>query len=308
MEFVEIEKFFSLLGSLGLGAVIGALVVYLLLKSFLPSYLSEKGKNLATKEDIASITNKVESVKTDYAKVLEELRSNNQLKLAEIEREKNIKKEVYLQAVEALTRTQNVVGALSNLNTDEQKITAGMVNDSGLIAKVQIVGSERTVKAVTTIMASIGTVIMELMLERGILVDRKNTIERLEGFRSRAQSEIDRYIAIIKNLNLEGNQDKRLWDTIDNSVQFEKQQRDEYSQEISNLWKTQNKAHLEFTQKCMNRFFEITALLPDAVLAVREELNLPISNDAYLDIFNKNIEQGRKVFGDFFEKISVSKA
>lgn len=308
MEFVEIEKFFSLLGSLGLGAVIGALVVYLLLKSFLPSYLSEKGKNLATKEDIASITNKVESVKTDYAKVLEELRTNNQLKLAEIEREKNIKKEVYLQAVEALTRTQNVVGALSNLNTDEQKITAGMVNDSGLIAKVQIVGSERTVKAVTTIMASIGTVIMELMLERGILVDRKNTIERLEGFRSRAQSEIDRYIAIIKNLNLEGNQDKRLWDTIDNSVQFEKQQRDEYSQEISNLWKTQNKAHLEFTQKCMNRFFEITALLPDAVLAVREELNLPISNDAYLDIFNKNIEQGRKVFGDFFEKISVSKA
>lgn len=308
MEIAEIEKIMSLLGSLGLGAVIGALAVYLFLKSFLPSYLSEKGKNLATKEDVASITDKVESVKTDYAKVLEELRSNNQLKLAEIEREKNIKKEVYLQAVEALTRTQNVVGTLPNLSTDEQKITAGMVNDSGLIAKVQIVGSERTVKAVTTIMASIGTAIMELMLERGILVERKNTIEMLGGFRSRAQGEIDRYIAIMKNLNLEGNQDKRLWDTINNSVQFETQQRDKFSQEISDLWKTQNKEHLEFTQKCMNKFFEITSLLPDAVLAVREELNLTISNDAYLDIFNKNIEQGRKVFGDFFKKISDRQA
>lgn len=183
MELAEIEKIMSLIGSLGLGAVIGALVVYLLLKSFLPSYFSEKGKNLATKEDVASITDEVESVKTGYAKVLEELRSNNQQKLAEIEREKNIKKEVYLQAVEALTRTQNVVGTLSNLNTDEQKITAGMVNDSGIIAKVQIVGSEKTVKAVTTIMASIGTAIMELMLQRGILVGRKNTIEMLEGFR-----------------------------------------------------------------------------------------------------------------------------
>lgn len=308
MEMAEIEKIMSLLGSLGLGAVIGALVVYLLLKSFLPSYLSEKGKNLATKEDIALITDKVESVKTDYAKVLEELRSNNQLKLAEIEREKNIKKEVYLQAVEALTRTQNVVGTLSNLSADEQKITAGMVNDSGLIAKVQIVGSERTVKAVITIMASIGTAVMELMLERGILVERKSTIEMLGGFRSRAQGEIDRYIAIMKNLNLEGNQDKRLWDTINNSVQFETQQRDKFSQEISDLWETQNKEHLEFTQKCMNRFFEITSLLPDAVLAVREELNLTISNDAYLDIFNKNIEQGRKVFGDFFKKISDRQA
>jgi hypothetical protein len=308
MELAEIEKIMSLLGSLSLGAVIGALVVYLLLKSFLPSYFSEKGKNLATKEDVASITDKVESVKTDYAKVLEELRSNNQLKLAEIEREKNIKKEVYLQAVEALTRTQNVVGTLSNLNTDEQKITAGMVNDSGLIAKVQIVGSEKTVKAVTTIMASIGTAIMELMLQRGILVDRKNTIEMLEGFRSKAQSEIERYIAIMKNLNLEGNQDKRLWDTINNSVQFETKQRDEYSQEISDLWETQNKEHLEFTQNCMNRFFVITSLLPDAVLAVREELNLPISNEAYLDIFNENIEQGKRVFRDFFERITDRQA
>lgn len=123
MELAEIEKIMSLFGSLGLGAVIGAGSVFLLLKSFLPSYLSEKGKNLATKEDVASITDKVESVKTDYAKVLEELRSNNQLKLAEIEREKNIKKEVYLQAVEALTRTQNIVSTLSNLNADDQKLT-----------------------------------------------------------------------------------------------------------------------------------------------------------------------------------------
>lgn len=112
----------------------------------------------------------------------------------------------------------------------------------------------------------------------------------------------------MKNLNLEGNQDKRLWDAINNSVQFETKQRDEYSQEISDLWETQNKEHLVFTQNCMNRFFEITSLLPDAVLAVREELNLPISNDAYLDIFNENIEQGKRVFRDFFERVTDRQA
>ena len=308
MDLTEIEKIMSLLGSLGLGAVIGAGVVYLFIKSFLPSYFSEKGKNLATKEDVAAITDKVESVKTDYAKVLEELKSNNQLKLAEIEREKNIKKEVYLQAVEALTRTQQIVGELPNLNIDEQKLTSGMVNDSGLIAKVQIVGSEKTVKAVTTIMASIGTAILELMLERSVLVDRKTQIELLEGFRSKVQGEIERYISIMKNLNLEGNHDQRRWDTINNNVKFETQQRDKFSQEIGELWKLQSKELLEFTQKCMNRYFEITSLLPDAVLAVREELNLAISNEAYLDIFNKNIEQGKQVFGDFFKKISTKQA
>ena len=60
----------SLVGSLGVGAVLGAGIVYFFIKSFLPTYLSEKGKNLATKEDIASITDKVESVKTDYAIVI----------------------------------------------------------------------------------------------------------------------------------------------------------------------------------------------------------------------------------------------
>jgi hypothetical protein len=52
-----------------LQAVITAAVWYL------ASYLNEKGKNLATKEDIKEITDKIESVKTEYAKDLESLKS-----------------------------------------------------------------------------------------------------------------------------------------------------------------------------------------------------------------------------------------
>ena len=47
------------------------LVSWLFLKKYLPTYFQEKGKNLATKEDIKEITDKVESVKTDYARQLE---------------------------------------------------------------------------------------------------------------------------------------------------------------------------------------------------------------------------------------------
>ena len=54
-----------------------AVVVSLLLNKFLPAYFSEKGKNLATKEDISQITEKIESVKSIYSnedKVLERRR------------------------------------------------------------------------------------------------------------------------------------------------------------------------------------------------------------------------------------------
>jgi hypothetical protein len=43
----------------------------LFIKSYLPAYFSEKGKNLATKEDIKEITNIVEQVKIELSKDLE---------------------------------------------------------------------------------------------------------------------------------------------------------------------------------------------------------------------------------------------
>jgi predicted nuclease with TOPRIM domain len=43
----------------------------LLLRSYVPSYLKHKGANLATKEDIKEITEKVEAVKAEYARQLE---------------------------------------------------------------------------------------------------------------------------------------------------------------------------------------------------------------------------------------------
>ena len=73
------------------------MIALLLWRSFFPSYLSEKGKNIATKEDIAEITKQVEQVKELYstrlkelehqnALVLEQLRSQQQLRLAAVER------------------------------------------------------------------------------------------------------------------------------------------------------------------------------------------------------------------------------
>jgi hypothetical protein len=70
----------------GFEAAVAGVVVFLLIKSFLPGYLSEKGKNLATKEDIREITAEVESVKNQYAVLIEELKAKHQLRLAAVER------------------------------------------------------------------------------------------------------------------------------------------------------------------------------------------------------------------------------
>ena len=308
MNIEDIEKIITIAGSFGVGAILGGGVLFYFVKSYIPSYLSEKGKNLATKEDIGTITNEVELVKSGYAEILEEVKVSNQIKISAIEREQNTKKEVYMEAVEAITKSQNMVASFSNLNISEEQITSGFSEQAGKIAKVQIVGTRETVQAVTIFMSEIGTATLNLMLERMALINRKNEIKISESLRDKYQSEVDRYIAIMKNLNLAGNQDQGTWDYVNKSFEFECEQRDKHNKEIDELWVIQNREHIIYVRKCMATFFEISELLPRAVLSVRGELGLEISHEDYLDIFNKNIEKGKAVFDTFLSKLEPESA
>ncbi|WP_224789433.1 hypothetical protein [Pseudomonas fluorescens] len=293
----------SLLGSLGVGAIIGGGIIYQFIKSFIPSYLSEKAKNLASKEDIKGITEKVESVKSDYAHLLEEVRSSYQLKFAAVEREKSIKKEVYMEAVEAITRSQNIITAFCNLSLSEEQISSSMIVDAGKVAKIQVVGSKETVGAVNDYMAEIGMTSLDLMLKRSELILRKSSIYTYESLQNKSQQEIERYLAIMKNLNLQSNTDQALWGTINRNIEYEQGQLDKYQSELGSLWESQNKEHLKFTRECMRKFFDISLLLPAAILAVREELNLEIEREDYLRIYNENIDKGRRVFDEFLYRV-----
>lgn len=46
--------------------LIAVYVFYRLIKNYVPSYFDEKGKNLATKQDIAEITRKTEEVQKEF--------------------------------------------------------------------------------------------------------------------------------------------------------------------------------------------------------------------------------------------------
>lgn len=65
-------------------AVAGAAL--LLARSYFKSYVNEKAKNLATKEDLKDITRLVEEVKHEFSIDLEERRTKNQLRMAALDK------------------------------------------------------------------------------------------------------------------------------------------------------------------------------------------------------------------------------
>ena len=81
----DIKYLLELAGAFGIGTEVVGLLLFFFMKSFL-NYLAQKATNLATKEDIAEITQKIEFIKSQYAVLLEEVKVRNQLKMAALDK------------------------------------------------------------------------------------------------------------------------------------------------------------------------------------------------------------------------------
>lgn len=86
---MTVEEFKWLIEALvkyGASGLVAAGIFFLLIKHYLGGYLPEKGKNLAAKEDIAKITDLVESVKHDYNVLIKQMESKQQLRMAAVDK------------------------------------------------------------------------------------------------------------------------------------------------------------------------------------------------------------------------------
>lgn len=73
------------------------LLVGVLIASGLGAYVAHKGRNLATKEDVADITRKVEEVKAVFATQLEDQAQQNRLRLAALDKRLEVHQEAYVR-------------------------------------------------------------------------------------------------------------------------------------------------------------------------------------------------------------------
>src|SRR6266568_1984885 len=79
---------------------IGALVLFI--RNYLPTYAAEKGRNLATKEDIAKITDEVERVKHGYTEIKSQIDRKHQLRMAALDKRLEVHQQAYWEWVKLL--------------------------------------------------------------------------------------------------------------------------------------------------------------------------------------------------------------
>lgn len=107
-----------------------------LIRFYLPGYMGEKGKNLATKEDIAEITNKIEQVKVEYAKQLELYKSDiwqKQQQYLQMQEEAKLKVDTFKKAVVDVAKITDLINIyqLHSSNSEMKAAIAEMAHDKG---------------------------------------------------------------------------------------------------------------------------------------------------------------------------------
>ncbi|MFJ4433855.1 hypothetical protein ACIPZG_23225 [Pseudomonas sp. NPDC089395] len=111
-------------------------VVALLIKFYLPGYIKEKGKNLATKEDIAGITDQIEQVKAEYSKQLELYKSEiwkSQQNYLLLQEETKLKVEAFKKAVVDVAKITDLINIyqLHSSSSEMHSAIAQMAHDKG---------------------------------------------------------------------------------------------------------------------------------------------------------------------------------
>lgn len=111
--FVEALRVGGIAGVIGLAA---GFFLSKILHLFAAGYASEKGKNLATREDIEILTKLVEDVRHKFATDLEEQKAANQLRLAALDRRLQAHQEAFTLWRKLFSRYIPIMFALSLRN------------------------------------------------------------------------------------------------------------------------------------------------------------------------------------------------
>jgi hypothetical protein len=212
------------------------------------------------------------------------------------ERTMSLRREVYLEAAGALITLQTLLGKVADLDHDQKAVLDAFSDGQAKLAKVQIVGSQRTVEAVMAYINALAPAFIELLSRRAPLAVRKSAIDTHDGSANKALVEQERFVAMTQQYNLEGITDQQKRKAVDDQFKLA-QQRFEYNSGRANELRIEQMTEiLEIGRRSVTLVKQITRLLPNAVLAVRSEFEIPLDEERYQQLANAQIADVDRVY------------
>lgn len=224
-------------------------------------------------------------------------------KIRNRERELSLRKEIYLAATEAVSAGLTAIGRFANLDIPHDQIAEDYLNRSPSIAKVYVVSTEATGRAVAALTGELSAAYLRLSAKRIPLIAHKQQIAFLAEQMVAFGRERDRMLDLMKQYNIQGQADQRLWNVINNNFQFEQTRITDVIKNHSELASKLSVKQIDYAQECMIEVIRLTRLQLPALVAVRTELELPIDEDAYSSFIEDGLRRQEASMRDFLAEI-----
>jgi hypothetical protein len=212
-------------------------------------------------------------------------------------RDLNLRKEVYLAAMEAVSAGMVAVGRYSDLGIPQQELMQSYTDRSPSIGKVTIVGSEGTIQAVTNFNQELTGAFLRLgsMREKVDALGRHATV--LEKEIERASQEQDRLVALVKQGNGAELDDKQRG-VLQRQVEVEQERVAALQAGQAEIDGKLFAAQIDLVQQSVAQTTVLDRLLVPVISRMRSELELPFDEAFYAQL----IEEGHKKQAAFLEE------
>lgn len=218
------------------------------------------------------------------------------------EREMSLRKDIYLEAAEAVHAGLLAVNRFANLETPHEKIIEGYLDKAPALAKVHIIAKEETVKALIAFTTALDTLFIRLFARRGPLVLEKQKIDALRIQVDITLKENSRTLELIKQYNLDGLSDQNRRDWLNRNFEFEQKQNKKAKQEADSLALTLYLKQLQFMEDSIDEKNKLVRLLVPVIFSIRRELELPIEEVEYRRILDVAASEQIEVFKEYLQQ------
>ncbi len=206
------------------------------------------------------------------------------------DRDRNLSllREIYLNAVGAISQWQSLLARLTDLDFAQSRINDELAIIVPMIARVNVVGNNETIQAVSRLVTEMNSLFLELSLKRLHLIKQRNEIALLGD-------------QILKCLE---EQKKNELNQL--GFNFWKKECESYDTKQDVLHKQHIKELCDFLKFLNKNFLNVSDFFTGALVAVRNELEFPIDVNVYKKTLEESFKKTEKDMNSFLAEMEKS--
>lgn len=185
-----------------------------------------------------------------------------------------LRKAVDLKAAEETAAAAAYFGRIAQLDSTEQNLGDGLQSFFAVSAQVQLIASPDTVALVSELTARYGEILLTLIQRAQPAHDARIDIDVISPHYDRAQSEVDRILAEMRQLNESGRPDPERMSALQISIGHAQRTTEELGEQRLAHFSARARALKDFAVTCMNELRSTGSLQVQVSVAIRRELNL----------------------------------